>query len=387
MRIPWKRILAALAVATVAGAVLMLLLPEPVLVDAGAVQTGAMQVTVDDQGETRSHDRYVLVAPVTGRLLRIALHDGDAVQESQLVARIAALPLSLREKDELTARVAAAQAVQSEADQRVLAADEALAQARREHERAIRLAQEGFMPPQAVERARNAEVISVSALEGARFRARAAAADVRVARSGLGATFAQGGLVDVRSPMAARILRIPDASERVVTAGTPLMTLGDLGHLEIVVELLSSEAVKVAPGMPVLIEGWGGEQVLRARVRRVEPYAVTKVSALGIEEKRANVIADFVDAPGNLGDGYRVTARIVVWQAERVLKVPASALFRCEAVWCVFVVDDARARRRVITIGQRNVNEAEVRGGLVEGDVVIRYPVNHLADGARVRLR
>ncbi|MDE1997691.1 MAG: efflux RND transporter periplasmic adaptor subunit [Burkholderiales bacterium] len=278
-------------------------------------------------------------------------------------------------------------AAQSEADQRLKAATENHVQAVRELDRVSRLVKDGFMSPQAAEQARNAEINAASEVEAARFRARAAAADVRVARSGLGVSRAPGGLVDVRSPLMGQILRIPDASERIVAAGTPLMTLGDLHHLEVVVELLSTEAVKVAPGMPVLIEGWGGDRPLRAKVRRVEPYAVTKVSALGIEEKRVKLLADFVDAPDHLGDGYRVTARVVIWQSPNVLKVPASALFRCEKNWCVFAVEGGRAHVRRVDIGQRNVNEAEVRSGLSDGQIVIRYPSNDLADGARVRGR
>eukprot|EP01034_Spumella_vulgaris_P029151 gene29152-36152_t len=169
--------------------------------------------------------------------------------------------------------------------------------------------------------------------------------------------------------------------------GTPLMSLGDVAQLEGVVELLSTEAVKVAPGMPVLIEGWGGQQVLHARVRRVENYAFTKVSALGIEEKRVNVIVDLDDPPPALGDGFRLTARIVVWQADKVLKVPASALFRCGQTWCVFVIEDGRARQRPLTLDHRNLQEAEVTEGLVPGEVVVRYPGNELQDGARVRWR
>lgn len=387
MHLPWKRILIALGAAALVTVVVVLLLPEPIEVDTGRVQRGAMQVTVDDQGETRSHDRYVLTAPVAGRLLRIELHDGDAVQDNQLVARIAALPLSLRESGELHARVASALAAQREADQRLKAATENHVQAVRELDRVSRLVKDGFMSPQAAEQARNAEINAASEVEAARFRVRAAAADVRVARSGLGASHAPGGLVDVRSPLMGQILRIPDASERIVAAGTPLMTLDDLHHLEVVVELLSTEAVKVAPGMPVLIEGWGGDRALRAKVRRVEPYAVTKVSALGIEEKRVKLLADFVDAPDHLGDGYRVTARVVIWQSPNVLKVPASALFRCEKNWCVFAVEGGRAHVRRVDIGQRNVNEAEVRSGLSDGQIVIRYPSNDLADGARVRGR
>ncbi|HSB25551.1 MAG TPA: efflux RND transporter periplasmic adaptor subunit [Burkholderiaceae bacterium] len=385
----WKRILLACAVVAGVAAVVWLLLPARLDVDAAQVQAGPMQVTVDDLGETRSHDRFVLVAPVAGRLARISLHDGDAVTENQLVARIAPLPLSTRELNEITARVASAEAVQREAEQRVRRADEDLAQARRELERVLKLVQDGFIAPQAAEQAKSTEVMATSEAEAARFRARAAAADVMVARSGLAATRGAGSanLVLVRAPMAGRILRINDPSERVVAAGEPLLSIGDLGNLEVVVELLSSEAVKVAPGMPVLVEGWGGDKALRARVRRVEPYAVTKVSALGIEEKRVNVIADFVDPPGPIGDGFRVTARIVTWQAEKVLKVSASALFRCANAWCVFVIDDGRARRRIIEVGHRNLIEAEVTAGVAAGQRVIRYPSNDVSEGSKVRIR
>jgi HlyD family secretion protein len=228
-------------------------------------------------------------------------------------------------------------------------------------------------------------------VDAARSRARAAAADVKLAQSGLGIARKDGPgavrLVQVRAPVAGRILRIQDASERVVAAGSPLLTLGELDRLEVVIEFLSSEAVKVKAGMPVLVEGWGGDKALRAKVRLVEPFAATKVSALGIEEKRTNVIADFVDSPGPLGDGFRITARIVTWQAEQALKVPSSALFSCKDGWCVFTVEDGRARRRTIDVGHRNPLEAEVLKGLQAGQVVIRYPGNQLQEGARVRVR
>ena len=381
-----KRVLLAVVAIALVALLVVLWMPSPVEVDAADVQAGPMRVTVDDQGETRSHDRFVLSAPVAGRLARIALHDGDAVTGGQVVAEIAPLPLSTREREEIVARVAAADALQREAEQRVRHADEDLAQAQRELERTRRLVAEKFVAPQAAERAQNLERTAASEAEAARQRARAAAADAQAARAGLAATRA-GGLVQVRAPMAGRILRVHDASERVVAAGAPLMVVGDLAHLEVVVELLSSDAVKVAAGMPVLIDGWGGDRALRATVRRVEPYAVTKVSALGIEEKRVNVVADFVDPPGAIGDGYRITARIVVWQAEQVLKVPVSALFRCAEAWCVFVVDGGRARRRTVEIGQRNLTEAEVRAGLEAGMRVIRYPSNAVEEGVRVNVR
>jgi HlyD family secretion protein len=192
-------------------------------------------------------------------------------------------------------------------------------------------------------------------------------------------------LFKVRSPVAGRILRIQDPSERVVLPGAPLLTVGDLSKLEILIELLSTEATQVKPGMPVILDGWGGNQPLKAKVQRVEPYAFTKVSALGIEEKRTNVVADFVDTPQALGDGYRVNAHIVVWAADQVNKIPASALFRCAEAWCTFVIENGLAKRRSVKIGHRNAQEAEVLEGLAPGETVIRHPANQIEEGTRVK--
>lgn len=377
----WIAAIAALAL------VGLLSRPEPLQVDTGQVQQGAMQVTVDEQGETRAHDRFVITAPVAGRLARMALHDGDAVRKNQVVAQIAPLPLGPQERSEQAARVAAAQSRQREAEELVRHAEEDLAQARRESRRVERLVRDGFMSAQAAEQARNAETTIANDLEAARFRVRSAAAEVVLAESGLaGVQGGKGALFRVRSPVAGRILRINDASERVVAAGAPLLTVGDLSHLEVVIELLSSEAVKIQPGMAVILDGWGGSQPLEARVRHVEPYAFTKVSALGIEEKRTNVVADFVDAPQSLGDGYRVTAHIVTWAAEDVVKVPASALFRCNDGWCSFAVVNGRAVRRDVKVGHSNAQEAEVLAGLKPGETVIRHPANQIEEGARVKM-
>jgi len=339
---------------------------------------------VDELGETRSHDRFVITAPVAGRLARIELHDGDAVQQNQVVAQIAPVPLSVRESEEQAARIAAAESQLRAAQELVRHGMEDLAQARRESKRVEKLVKDGFMSAQAAEQARNAEVTIANEVEAARFRVKSAAAEVALAKSGLIAE--QGTLFPIRSPVAGRILRIADASERVVAPGTPLLTLGDLSKLEVVIELLSTEAVKVMPGMTVILDGWGGNQLLTAQVRRVEPYAYTKVSALGIEEKRSNVVADFVDAPQDLGDGYRVNAKIVVWSAGAVNKVPASALFRCGEDWCAFVVENSVAKKRSVKIGHRNAQEAEVLEGLVPGETVIRHPANQIDEGIRVKV-
>jgi HlyD family secretion protein len=386
MKLPERKTIYWLAAIAALVLIALMFRPEPLRVDAGLVQKGSMQVTIDEQGETRAHDRFVIAAPVAGRLTRIELHDGDAVQVNQVIAQIAPLPLSMRERDEQTARIAAAQSRQREAEELVRHGVEDLEQAKRERKRVESLVKNGFMSAQAAEQARNAEVTIANDLEAARFRAKSAAAEVRLAKSGLIAV--EGGkdaLFKVRSPVAGRILRIDDPSERVVAAGATLLTVGDLSKLEIVIELLSSEAVKVKPGMPVIIDGWGGSQPLNAKVQRVEPYAYTKVSALGIEEKRTNVIADFVDAPQGLGDGYRVNAHIVVWASDEVTKVAASALFRCGETWCAFVVKKGQAKKRIVKVGQRNAQEAEVMEGLAPGETVIRHPPNQIEEGVKVK--
>lgn len=387
---PSKRVIAVLVAVSVMAMIAWALRPAPLEVDVASIGLGAMRVTVEDVGETRSHDRFVLSAPVAGRLARIALREGDTVVEGDVVARITALPLSARESDELEARLAAAKALEREADQRVRGAEEQLAHARRELERVRRLVRDGFVSAQAADDVTRAETAAATEFEAARHRARAAASEARAVAAGLRAVrpaATAAAPVEVRAPSAGRVLRIEDPSERVVAAGTPLLSIGDLSRLEVVVELLSSEAVRVKPGMPALLEGWGGDTALRAVVRRVEPYAVTKVSALGIEEKRVDVLLDFVDPPGPLGDGYRVTARIVTWASDQVLRAPVSALFRCGQDWCVFVVDEGRARRRIVGLGHRNAAEAEIVQGLSSGERVIRFPANALEDGARVRPR
>ena len=365
--------------------------PTPVRVELGTVGVGPMQVTVDEQGETRSRDRYVVAAPVAGRLLRIGLREGDPVAASEVVATIAPLPLAPRERDELTARVAAAESALRARRTELAHSLAELAQARRERARLERLGAAGIASRRQLEQGRTAEQTLEQDVDTARHRARAAEADLRAARAGLialpGAPSRSPSSVELRSPAAGELLRILEPSERVVAAGTPILVVGDVKHLEVVMEMLSSEAVNVAPGMPATIEGWGGERAFPARVQRVEPYGFTKVSALGVEEKRANVILDFVGGTARLGDGFRVTGRIVLWRSPRALIAPLSALFRCGSAWCAFRVDGGRARRRRIVVGHRNSSEVEILSGLRAGDRVVLYPPNDLADGSRIRTR
>jgi HlyD family secretion protein len=201
----------------------------------------------------------------------------------------------------------------------------------------------------------------------------------RAGQSGASAT------VFVRAPVSGQVLRVAEESERVVTAGAPLVELSN-PSLEVVIEVLSIDAVKVKPGNPVLIEGWGGEQGLEARVRMVEPSAFTKISALGVEEQRVNVIADFIEPGMPLGDGYRVEARIVIWETNEALKAPLSALFRSGQGWNAFVIENGLAKRREVETGHRTDFEVEVLNGLREGESVIAHPSNLVADGVRVSI-
>jgi HlyD family secretion protein len=373
-----------------AAGIAYLFMPAPTDVDTAPVTNGPMMVTVDEDGETRAHDRYVVSAPVAGRVSRIELHEGDTVKERQVVATIWPVPLSARERDEQIARIASTQALKKEADEQVRRAKTEHDQAMRERNRVAKLVRDGFVSPQAAEKAIVAEITSSNALDAARFRARAAAAELRAAQAAKLAIDAKPGsraAVKLESPVSGKVLRIPEKSERVVAAGEPLLIIGDAEDLEIVIDYLSTEAVKIKPGMPVLIEGWGGDEPLQAKVRVVEPYAFTKVSALGVEEQRVNVIADFVGSHAQLADAYRIEARVVIWQADNVLKVPASALFRRQNGWAAFVPENGRARLRTVDAGRRTAFDVEVLGGLQAGEHVILHPSNDIDDGTRVNVR
>jgi len=373
-----------------AAGIIFLFLPAPVDIDVAPVAIGPMMVTVDEDGETRAHDRFVVSAPVAGRVTRIELHEGDPVKRGQVVAEIWPLPLSARERDEQLARISAAEALKKAADEQVQTAEIEHEQAKRERNRVAKLVRDGFVSAQAAEEVIVSEISKAKALDAARFRARAAAAELRAARAAKLAMVAEPGkraAVKLESPVSGEVLRIPEKSERVVAAGAPLLVLGDADQLEIVIDVLSTEAVKIKPGMPVLVEGWGGDKPLQANVRIVEPYAFTKISALGVEEQRVNVIADFVGSHAALADAYRVEARVVIWQEDNILRAPSSALFRNRDGWAAFVYRDKRAESRQVEIGKRNAFEVQILAGLQEGEQVILHPSNDISDGTRVRPR
>jgi HlyD family secretion protein len=251
--------------------------------------------------------------------------------------------------------------------------------------RVATLAGQELISPAEREQAFLAETTAVYAFAAAESRAAAAAHEVEQARAALLAA-GPGATIALRSPVCGRVLAVPERSERVVAAGTPLMEVGDCSDLEAVVDILTTDAVEVRPGARILVQPWtDGSPPLEARVRRVEPAAFTKVSALGVEEQRVNVIADFVTRAEGLGDGFRIEVRIVLWEGTDVLKVPSSALFRSGEQWAVFVVEGGRARLRTVEMGHRSPSEAEITAGLAAGDVVVRHPSDRVADGVRVR--
>jgi len=385
-----RRLIIATVVALVALTLIVLaFIPSPIDVETGRVARGPLRVTVDQEGETRARDRFVISSPVVGRLLRVEYDDGDAVRLNEVVARIDPLPLNQREREEVYARVEAAEAALRQAKARAARAGEDKEQARRDGDRAEHLAKEGVVSAQALELARNAAITSAQEFEAAQYNVQVAASELKIARAGLVSVEADSGkprpLIELRAPVSGSVLRVLEKSERVVQAGTPILTLGEPGKIEIVADVLSTDAVKIQPGAPVLLVGWGGDRPLRARVRLVEPYGFTKISALGVEEQRVNVVSDFVDPPGPLGDGYRVECQITIWSGENVLKAPMSSVFRRGQGWSTFVVEKGRATVRDVAIGHRNETEVEILKGLSEGERVILHPSNQINDGVRVR--
>ena len=384
----------ALTVVVILGILLVIVyafLPSPLTVETARVVRGPLRVTIDQEGETRAHDRFVVSSPIIGKLMRVDLDDGDAVRQGDLVARIDPLPLSQREREELYARVEAAEAALRQAKAREVHAREDSDQARRDRDRAEQLAKEGVISAQALEQARNADITAVEEYHAGQYSVQVAASELKVARAGLVSVETDPSkprpLVELRSPISGRVLRVLEKSERVVPAGTPLLTLGEPEKIEIVADVLSTDAVKIKSGDPVLLVGWGGDHPLRARVRLVEPYGFTKVSALGVEEQRVNVISDFVDPPGTLGDGYRVECRIVIWSGEAVSKSPLGSVFRRGQGWSAYVVESGRARTRDVEVGHRNDTEVEILKGLTEGDTVVVHPSNQVSEGVRIRGR
>ncbi|MCR4374959.1 MAG: HlyD family efflux transporter periplasmic adaptor subunit [Acidobacteria bacterium] len=386
-----------LVVAAVAVVLAVALWPQTVPVDSAAVVRAPMIVTIDEEGETRIRRRFVVSAPLSGRLQRIELEPGDRVTRgTTVVARVQAEApplLDARSRAEAVAARDAAQASVGRARAEAQRAVNALNLARRELDRERELDKGGLTTRQAVEQ-READVRAAEdAVRAANFAVGTATSEVQRADARLqpDRLDAGGRVLNVVAPIDGVVLRRLRESASVVPAGEPLVEIGDPQDLEIVSDLLSTDAVQVKAGAVVRLEQWGGDRTLQARVRRVEPSGFMKISALGVEEQRVNVLIDFDDAgsaAATLGDGYRAEVRIVTWQADDVVQVPVSALFRQRDAWAVYVMTpDGRVRLTPVTIGHRNAQMAEALSGVSPGDVVVAHPPDTLSDGARARAR
>ncbi len=380
--------------------------PRALRVDMAAIERGAMMVTINEEAKTRVHDAFVVSAPVAGRLLRVDVEPGDTVIEAEtVVARLTpANPavLDMRTEEQARAAVDAARAALTlaRADVDKATADEIYTLA--EAERARDLRQDDAVSQSQLDAAERAWRAASAALDMAEASVDMREADLKNAQAML-MTFSESEnlnssanphpreILSLRSPISGRVLRVIQESETVVQAGAPVLEVGDpRGDLEVVAELLSTDAVKTKAGDRVVIEDWGGGIPLEGVIERIEPWGFTKFSALGVEEQRVNAVIQFTgeeSARDALGHGYRTEVRIVIWEADDALKVPASAMFRSDQDWSVFRVADGRARLTTIQIDRSNGSEAAVVSGLTEGDNVILYPGNQVVDGARVKRR
>jgi len=363
--------------------------PAVIDVDTGVVVSGPLRVTVDEDGRTRVRDRYLVTAPVAGRLQRIALREGSEVRRGDIVAWLAPLPLDAATREQMTARILSAEALYREAAVRASEARTAAAQAQKIAERRSAVLAIGGISPEEHEQVLLAARARKDDLAAAESRSRAAAAELKGARAALTPVNGAGlpASIPVRSPTAGRVLRIPDQSERVIPAGSPILEVGDARAMEVVIDVLSTDAVRLRPGDEVEIVDWGGDHPILGRVRSIEPSAFTRVSALGVDEQRVNVLIDLPQRPETLGDGFRVEARMTVWQAAKVTTAPASSVFQQGGSWKVFAVDGGHARLRAVEIGHRTGSSVEIISGLAPGTEVVLFPSDQIADGTRIKAR
>jgi HlyD family secretion protein len=394
----WRRRLTPILVAVLVAVLLVLgFRPTPELVEAEPVTRGHLAVTVEEEGRTRVVNRYVVSAPLLAQARRITLEPGDRVEAGDVLATLDALPSPIpdvRSVAQARARVAAAEAALSTAEEEADAAGSAARFAQEEYERLARLREQNLTAATQVDQA-EAEANRTAALHrSAQFRVRTARAEVEAARAALAYAGGQdpeaSGVFELRAPVAGQVLTRYFESGRVVQLGEAILELGDPAALEVEVDVLSADAVRIEAGMRVLFERWGSPESLEGRVKRVEPRGFTRISALGVEEQRVWVIADIVSPPerwARLGDGYRVLARFILWEADDVLRVPTASLFRHDGDWTVLVIEEERARLRAVEPGRRGAMYTQVLSGLAEGEQVIVHPGRDVADGVRVRLR
>ncbi|HEY8569371.1 efflux RND transporter periplasmic adaptor subunit [Microbulbifer sp.] len=396
----FKRIVGIVLLAGLLGYLVYAFTPKPVPVDMARVSRGPMQLAVSDEGYTRVHDVFVVSAPVTGYLLRIQSDVGDTVEAgtTTLAELLPTHPqfLDERSRNQAEAAIRSAQSALklSEAERRDAEAKLAFAEA--DARRARKLAEKGHISKVELERTELSLDSAKAALDTARAAERVSESELDNARAALiepqrgTPKLDDGNLVKVTAPVGGRVLQLLQESERVVPVGTPLLEIGNPGQLEIVIDLLSRDAVRVQRGAPVALTAWGGDKTLHGRVRLVEPYGFTKISALGIEEQRVNVIVDFTDPReewARLGHGYRVDAAIQIWRADDVVQVPTGALFRHQKAWAVFKVVGDRAVRTEVEIGHNNGRVAEILSGISPGETIVLHPSERITDGVKLTER
>ena len=380
----------------IAAGVVWSLLPRPIPVEAAAVTKGAFVATVDEDGKTRIRERYVVAAPLAGRLTRMRLKVGDRVDAGAAVATLLPTPAPLldpRSRREAEERLGAAEAALQRASATVERAQAQAGQAQKELARTRALADRGATTVQAIERAELAMRVADRELRAAEFLHHAAEhelaqAQALLARYQSGAESSESW--NVTAPVPGVVLKVTQESETIVQPGTPILEIGDPRDLEIVVDVLSTDAVEIRPNAAVSIVNWGGPGSLAGRVRRIEPAAFTKVSTLGVEEQRVNVLIDLTspaEAWTGLGDGFQIDARITVFSQDDAMIVPAGALFRRGDSWNVFVVESGRATARTVTLLRRSGRFAAVAAGLTLGERVIVYPSDRIRSGVRVEWR
>jgi HlyD family secretion protein len=391
------RLISAAAGLALVALVVWAFAPRPLAVEVARVTRGPYEQAIVEDGKTRLRERYVVTAPLAGRLSRITLREGDAIEAGAPLATLTPVfspLLDERTQREQSSRAEAAQAAVRRAGAALERAQVALEQARVELRRNEQLARQNFIAPAKLDADRLALQAAQKDVETA-FEARHIAEhEAETARAALLAVRAPAGAATaflVRAPVAGRVLRVAQSSETTVALGAPLLEIGDTRQLEIVAELLTTDALQVRPGALVRIERWGGRDPLEGRVRLVEPAAFTKVSALGVEEQRVNVVIELASPPAfwqALGDGYRVGVRIITLDQASVLRVPVSAVFpHADGGMAVFVLDRGRAQLTPVELGGRNGSQAWVRTGIAEGAQVVVYPAAALRDGARVKAR
>jgi HlyD family secretion protein len=387
-----NKIALAAGLVLLALAVAWALRPQPVAVELSEVTQGAFEQAITDDGKTRVRDRYVIHAPLAGRVERIGLEAGDVVKQGQPVALLtptAPAFLDARTARELQERIGAAEAQLARARAETLKVQAQRDQARADLERQTRLSKEGFVSQTAREQAQLALRTAERAVDAARFAQEAAGHDFAQAKAALSRyqSGEPGAKWEVTSPVSGAVLKVSQKSESPVALGAPLLEVADARSLEAVVDVLSQEAVAIRPGMPARLDLGAGVPPLAARVRLVEPAAFTKVSALGVEEQRVNVVLDFaepLDKVQTIGDAFRVEAQIVTFQQQNAVKAPVAGLFRDGDGLAVFVVEGDTARKRAVKAPRRNATEALVEEGLQPGERVVVYPSDALRDGARV---